>query len=155
MRPTRWYVLVAIALVVGAVAYTVTRTSYDNLPGPTVSALFWLLLLTIADLYLAAMTRARLAGKPGTKPINPLVVARFAALAKASSVVGSVFAGGYAGFLIWVGRLDSPASNHDTKIGAVGVGLALLLVGAALLLEHACRVPQRDDDEDSELSEER
>jgi hypothetical protein len=94
------------------------------------------------------MTRARLSGRAGTKPINPLVVARFVALAKASSLVGAVFAGGYAGFLTWVARLDSPAANTDTKISASGVGLSLLLVGSALFLEHVCRVPKRDDDDD-------
>jgi 4-amino-4-deoxy-L-arabinose transferase-like glycosyltransferase len=146
MRPTRWYVLVLVALAAGAAAFAITRSSYDTMPGPPNTGLLWLAVLTIAEFYIAVMTRARLAGRSGTKPINPLVVARFAALAKASSVVGAVFAGGYGGFLAWVARLDSPAATDDTTTAAIGVGLALLLVSTALFLEQVCRVPKRDDD---------
>jgi uncharacterized membrane protein YbhN (UPF0104 family) len=148
MKPTRWHVLVLLAVVAGAVAYAVTRSSYDELPTPTVYELLWLALLAIAEFYVGVMTRARLNRRPGTRPVEPLVVARFVALAKASSVVGSLALGGYAGFLTWVARLDTPAANRDTKTSAFGVGFALLLVAAAMFLEHACRVPKRDDDDD-------
>jgi uncharacterized membrane protein YbhN (UPF0104 family) len=148
MKPTRLSVLVIIAILTGAVAYLVTRSSYDDLPTPTVYALLWLALLAIAEFYVALVTRARLAGRPGTRPINPLVVARFVALAKASSIVGSLAAGGYAGFLIWVVRLSSPASTTDTRTASFGVGFAILLVMAALFLERVCRVPTRDDEDD-------
>jgi hypothetical protein len=149
MRPTRWPVLVALALVAGAGSYALTRTSYDSIPGPGVTGLFWIGILVIAEFYLAVMTRARLAGRSGTKPINPLVVVRFVALAKASSVVGAVFLGGYAGFLTWVAHLDSPAANHDTKITAIGAALSAAWVGTALFLEYVCRVPKRDDDDEN------
>jgi uncharacterized membrane protein YbhN (UPF0104 family) len=148
MRPTRWPVLAVVAAVTGVVAYAVTRSSYDSLPRPHAVPLFWLLLLAIAEFYIAVMTRARLAGRAGTRPVQPLVVARFVALAKASSLVGALFAGGYAGFLAWVARLDSPAANTDTKISALGVGLSLATIAAALFLENVCRVPKRPDDED-------
>jgi hypothetical protein len=148
LKPTRWSVLVAIALVTGGAAYAVTRSSYDSLPRPSNLVLFWLGLLIIAEFYIAVMTRARLAGRSGTRPIDPLVVARFVALAKASSIVGALATGGYAGFLLWVVRLDSPAANSDTRVSAIGVGLGLLLVGVAMFLEHVCKVPKRDDDDD-------
>jgi hypothetical protein len=148
MRPTRWPWLVLVALVAGAVAYLVTRSWYDNLPTPSLFALLWLGLLAIAECYLAVMTRARLTGRSGTRPVDPLVVARFVALAKASSVVGALAAGGYAGFLGWVARLGSPAANRDTTTSAFGVGFALSLVVAALFLEHVGRVPKRDDDDE-------
>jgi hypothetical protein len=151
MKPTRWPVLVLLAVVAGAVAYAVTRSSYDSLPRPSAAELFGLALLMIAEFYVAVMTRARLSGRAGTRPINPLVVARMAALAKASSIVGSLATGGYAGFLIWVAKLGSPAANTDTTTSAFGVGLALGLVAAALFLEGVCRVPKRDDDDDQPL----
>jgi uncharacterized membrane protein YbhN (UPF0104 family) len=153
MRPTRWYLLALIAFVAGAVGYLVTRSSYDELPTPSIVALLWLALLAIAECYMAVMTRARLAGRSGTRPINPLVVARFVALAKASSFVGSLAAGGYAGFLLWVARLDSPAANRDTTTSALGVALALLLVAAALFLERVCRVHRGDDEDEWPLAE--
>jgi hypothetical protein len=147
MKPTRLPVLLLLAVAVGAITYSVTRSSYDSLPRPHAVALFWLALLLIAEFYIAVMTRARLAGRAGTKPINPLVVARFVALAKASAIVGALAAGGYGGFLGWVARLSSPSANTDTETAAIGVGLALVLVATALFLEHVCRVPQHDDDD--------
>lgn len=140
--------LVAIALVTGGVTYAVTRSSYDSLPRPSDLVLFWLGLLIIAEFYIAVMTRARLAGRSGTRPIDPLVVARFVALAKASAIVGALAAGGYAGFLLWVVRLDSPDANADTRVSAIGVALGVLLVAVALFLEHVCKVPKREDDDD-------
>lgn len=148
MKPTRWPVLVAVAVITGGTAYAVTRSSYDSLPHPSTLALFWLALLIIAEFYIAVMTRARLARRSGTRPIDPLVVARFVALAKASSIVGALATGGYAGFLLWVARLDSPAANTDTRVSAIGVGLGVLLIAVALFLEQVCKVPKRDDDDD-------
>lgn len=147
MRPTRPSILVLAAVVAGAVSYALTRSSYDSNPRPTAAALFGLALLAIAELYVAVMTRARLAGRTGTRPIDPLAVARFVALAKASSIVGALAAGGYAGFLIWVSRLGSPAANTDTTVSAIGVGLSLALTAAALFLEYVCRVPKDGDDD--------
>jgi Protein of unknown function (DUF3180) len=148
MRPTRWPLLVLVALVAGVVGYVVTRSSYADLPTPKVVALLWIALLAIAELYVALMTRARLAGRAGTKAINPLVVARFVALAKASSVVGALAAGAYGGFLVWVAQLSTPSASQDTRTAAFGVGFSLLLVAAALFLEHVCRVPKPHDDDD-------
>jgi uncharacterized membrane protein YbhN (UPF0104 family) len=148
MRPTRWSILVLVALVTGGIAYLVTSSAFDDLPSPTVIGLLWLLVLAIAEFYAAMLTRARLAGRAGTRPINPLVVARFVALAKASSIVGSLAVGAYAGFLIWVARLDTPTGSRDTRTAAFGVSFALALVIAALVLEYVCRVPVSDDDDD-------
>jgi Protein of unknown function (DUF3180) len=150
MRPTRWSVLVIVALAAAGVAYLVTRSAFTDLPTPKVYALLWLALLAIAEFYLAAMTRARLAGRAGTRAINPLVVARFVALAKASSIVGSVAAGGYAGYLVWIARISSPAATTDARTAAFGIGFSIVLVVAALRLEHVCRVPKQDDDDDDD-----
>ncbi len=147
MKPTRWYVLVMVCVVAGGVAYPVTRSSYSTLPSPTLYALLWLVLLAASEAYIAVFTRARLAGRYGTRPIDPLVVARLVALAKASSVVGAAAAGGYAGFLGWVAQISSSAANHDAAVGGAGIGASLALMVAALFLEWVCRVP-KDEDED-------
>lgn len=137
-----------VALLAGGVAYFVTRAWFASLPTPTIYALLWLALLAIVEFYLALSTRARLAGRPGTRPVDPLVVARFVAFAKASSIVGSLAAGAYAGYLIWVVRINSPAGTADTRTAAFGISFAMLLVAAAMWLEYVCRVPKRDDDDD-------
>lgn len=145
MRPTRWYVLVVLGMLAGGIAYPVTRSHYADFPSPHLYSTFWLLILAAAEGYVAVVTRARLAGRPGTRPIDPLVVARLVALAKASSVVGAIAAGGYAGFLGWVAQVNSSAASSDTTVAAVGIATSLALVATALLLEWVCRVPKDDD----------
>lgn len=147
MRPTRWYVLVATAAVAGAAAYLVTRAKYADLPSPTLYAQASLFVLALAEGYTASLTRARLEGRPGTRPIDPLVVARLVALAKASSLAGALAAGGYAGFLGWVAQVTSPTAQRDVATSAVGAAGGLALVAAALFLEWVGRVPEPPDQE--------
>jgi hypothetical protein len=147
MRPTRRRDLATAALFAVVIAYVVTRHSYSDLPSPTVYSLAWLAVLIIAEAYVALVTRSRLAGRHGTRPINPLVAARIAALAKASSLVGALALGLYAGFFGWVIQLESTAATRDTRTAAIGVGLSALLVATAMFLEHVCRVPHDPDDD--------
>jgi hypothetical protein len=147
MRPTRRRDLATAALLAVVIGYVVTRQAYSDLPSPTVYSLLWIAVLTIAELYIALVTRSRLAGRHGTRPINPLIAARIAALAKATSVVGSLALGGYAGFFGWVIQLESTAATRDARTAAIGVGLSALLIAAASFLEHVCRVPDDPDDE--------
>jgi Protein of unknown function (DUF3180) len=147
-RPTHWALLLSLAVVSGVVAYLITKTSYSGLPHPRLIALLWIAFLAIAECYLAVLTRARLAGRSGTKPINPLAVARYVALAKASSLVGAVLVGGYAGYLTWTARQSFPEASTNTRTAAFGVGFSLLLVAAALFLERVCRVPEPPGDDE-------
>jgi len=147
MRPTRITVLVALALGAGAVGYALTAAFYADVQSPPVYAPLWLLMLALAEGYTASMTHGRLAGRPGTKPINAIVVSRLAVLAKATSPVGALAFGGYTGFLVYVARTDSASADRDVRTAALGMACSLLLVIAALLLERVCRVkPPKDDD---------
>jgi hypothetical protein len=145
MRPTRWYVLAGACIAAGAVAYLVTRAYYTDMPSPSLFAQASLFILAIAEAYTATMTKARLEGRQGTRPVDPLVVARLVALAKASSIVGALAAGGYAGFLGWVAQLTSTSAGEDVRTAAVGIASGLALVAAALYLEWIGRVPEDDD----------
>lgn len=136
--------LVSLAIAAGAVAYLFTRNYYADLPSP---ARYWpvtLLIIALAELYTAYTTAARLAGR-GTRPIHPIAVARLAALAKASSPVGALMGGAYAGFLIHVSRIDGPQAGTDTVTAALGTGFGLALVVCALVLERVCRVQTPPD----------
>lgn len=142
MRPTRWWVLAILAVAAAGVGYALTRAFYADVPSPPTLAPFWLLLLAIALAYTAGLTRARLSGRPGTKPINAMVVARLAALAKACSPVGALALGAYAGFLVHVAQVSSAHARTDTRTAVLGLGCSLALVVAALALERVCRVKQ-------------
>jgi 2-amino-4-hydroxy-6-hydroxymethyldihydropteridine diphosphokinase len=146
VRPTRVVVLLAVAVLAGLVGYLLTRSYYADVPSPSAYAPLWLLLLALAEGYTATVTRARLSGRPGTKPVNPIVVARLAALAKATSPVGALAFGAYAGFLAHVAQGSSPQAHTDTRTAALGVGCSLGLAVAALALERVCRVKPPPDE---------
>jgi hypothetical protein len=146
MRPTLWRDLALAVVVAGAIGYVVTRVDYVNLPSPSAYSLLWIPLLAIAELYIALVTRSRLAGRQGTRPINPLMVARLAALAKATALVGALALGAYGGFFGWVVQVSSTVASRDTRTAAIGAGLSVLLIAAASFLEHVCRVPREPDD---------
>lgn len=166
MKPTKPLVLVATIVVVAVIAYVVLRF-WDHLGGtsvPTVplSAPITLAVLAVAVLGVALGLRSRFAayrkararverGLPRepnerpVKPIDPLQAARALVLAKASGLVGSVFAGVYGGYgLFLLGRLDIGIYRSE----ALRCGFAFLagaaLVAAAIYLEHILKVPPEE-----------
>ncbi len=149
MKPTRWPILVLVAVVAGGAGYLIDRSFYDGSPelvAPYTPVT--LLLLAIAEAFLARSTRARLAGRPRTRPIHPITVARTAALAKASSPVGALAVGWYGALLAYVAsRLDAPRPAHDARVAVAGIVTGALLVAAALVLERVCRIPKPREDE--------
>jgi hypothetical protein len=80
--------------------------------------------------------------------VDPLAVARYVVLAKASSPAGAIFTGLYGGVLAWLlVRLDLTHARADVPPTATGLVAALALVGAALWLERSCRVPKPPEED--------
>ena len=147
MKPTRLSALVVAAVAAGVPAYLLLRLRYEDLAAFPRLAPAGLLLLGLAEGYQAVSVRNRLRGKG--RRIPPMVVARLAAFAKASSLTGALFAGVYAALLgLTVPALDKPAFRGDAVTGALGVAAAVVLVVVALALERACRVPRPPDKPD-------
>jgi hypothetical protein len=127
------------------VTYVFVRARYGSLPPLPRTIAPTVFLLAVAELFLAPSVKARLEGRPRTKPILPIAVARTAAFAKASSAVGALVAGCLLGVEAYVlSRRGVPAARTDAVRAAVGLGSALLLVVAALRLENVCRVRDRE-----------
>jgi lysylphosphatidylglycerol synthetase-like protein (DUF2156 family) len=150
LRPTNPATLVLAGVLTFAVSWYFVRQYFGAIPNVT-----WLAGLTMAGLAVveaiaARTTRARVEQRPRAGRLNPLLVARFVVLAKASSLAGAIFAGAYGGVAVWAlserDRLTAAAQNLPPAVAGV-VG-ALALVAAALLLERACRVPPPPEDED-------
>jgi Protein of unknown function (DUF3180) len=146
VKPTRPWVLAVLVLLAGGVAYVLTAQFYSDVPSPPRYAPLSILLVALAEAYTAALTRARMSGRPGTRPIDPIFIAKLAALAKASSPVGALALGAYTGFLIDVAQTTSTVADADTRTAALGMGCSLGLVIAALVLERACRARRPPDD---------
>ncbi|HEU5428937.1 MAG TPA: DUF3180 domain-containing protein [Actinocrinis sp.] len=173
MKPTKPLVLVAATVVVAVIAYVVLRF-WDHLgdtsvPAVPLSAPITLAVLAVAVLGVALGLRSRFAayrksraridrGLPRdpnerpVKPIDPLQAARALVLAKASGLVGSVFAGIYGGYgLFLLGRLDIGVYRSE----ALRCGFAFLagaaLVAAAIYLEHILKVPPEEPGSDGKV----
>jgi hypothetical protein len=150
MTPTRPGSLSLVALVACVAAWALAKRFYGDLPTFTWFPALTLALLAIFELIVARSTKARIERREGAAPLEPLAVARFAALAKASSLGGSLFAGVYAGLLLFLlsERDHLAAAANDVPECTGGVIAAGLLVAAALWLERCCRIPDRPEDEE-------
>jgi lysylphosphatidylglycerol synthetase-like protein (DUF2156 family) len=149
MGPTRAAPLVLAALLAAAVAWLLVTTSYNAIPPLPWSPTAVLSGLGVLEGYMALNTRARIERRPGREPVDPIAVARFAVLAKASSLVGSIFGGFFAGLVSWLVFQSTDAAHRDLGPAIGGLVGAIILVIAALLLERACRVPKRDDEDEN------
>ncbi|SDJ92156.1 DUF3180 domain-containing protein [Nonomuraea jiangxiensis] len=147
MRPTHPGHLVGIVIVVALIAWAAIRPFYSELPLMPWTAIPTILLLALGEGYSAWATRARIARKPGTKPVEPLAVARLAALAKASAYAGAFFGGMFAGFALYTVQLfDRQTPRGEFFIAAGSFVSCVVLVCAALFLEHSCRIPKGPDE---------
>lgn len=147
--PTPIRDLALAAVLTGALSYLLVGAYYGDLPALPWTSSAALVCLAVAEGVVARGTRMRIARRPGTRPVQPLVVARLVALAKASSVVGSVLAGGWMGAFAYtfLARDRLVAAARDAVVSGLGVLAALLLVAAALWLEQSCRTPRSPDDD--------
>ncbi len=150
LRPTNPATLLVAGLAAAAASALLFSHYYGDIPSiPWIPALS-VFALAICEAVLARSTKARIDRRPGTAPVQALAVARYVVFAKASSLAGAIFAGFYAGLLVWLlaQRTRLSAAGDDIAPAAGGLVAALALVAAALLLERACRVPRRPDEED-------
>jgi len=145
VKPTRPLPLAGITVIVALLSLMVVRLTYSDLPLLTWTAIPVVLLMAFGEAYSGWMTRLRLARKGDTKPVEPLVVARLAALAKATAYTGAVFGGLYAGVALHTMTLLEQETPRREFFIATGSFLSFVaLIGAALFLEHSCRVPKTD-----------
>jgi hypothetical protein len=152
LRPTNPATLVVAALVAGALAWFAFGRYWRDIPDLNAATGLALAGLAVVELFTARSTWARIQRRPRSGPLNPLLVARFVVLAKASSLGAAIFAGAYGGVAVWAisERNELRVASGNVVPAVVGVIGALVLVVAALLLERACRVPLRPPDEDEE-----
>lgn len=162
LRPTEPATLVVAGLAAAATGWLLISNLYQDMP-----PLGWPPVIVIAGLaaleaVIAQQLWSRIHKRDGTAPaqaaragagrVEPLLVARFAVLAKASSLGGALFAGFFAGLLPWLiiesGRLAAASTDLPPAIG--GLIASGLLLAAALWLERACRVPTRDEEDREE-----
>lgn len=147
MRQTRVASLVAVAIAVGVVLWIVVTAAYAALPALPWTAPITLVVVAVVELVLARGVRARIDRRPGAPMLSPLVIARYVVLAKASAYAAAVVAGAFGGMLAYLAaNLNGPSQRGDAWVAGGSTLAACGLAAAALLLEHACRVPPSDDE---------
>lgn len=151
VRPTRPATLFVAALAAAAVAWLLISRFYYSLPPnwPWLPALT-LAALAVGEAVAAYGTKARIERKPGREPVEPLIVARLLALAKASSLAGAIFAGFYLGMSTWllIERQRNDSAAQDLPAVLATFAASVVLVAAALWLERSCRIPKQPDESD-------
>lgn len=143
MNPTRTRDLAIAGAIAAVLSYVLMRVFYlssitSALPRTPVISVA---IVALVEAELGRGVRARLAGRPHTRPIMPIAVARFAALAKASSLAAALVIGAWAGVLLYTApRTGSPpVAGADTITAVLGIASGAALLAAALWLERGCR----------------
>jgi len=149
MTPTSPRLLVALAVLAGAAGWGLARV-WEALTGRYLPVAWSVAgamgLLAAALLIWALLARPRLRHDPGTRPLEPFVAARTAALAMASSRTGAVVGGVYAGIgLSFLGLWSQEAGRSRVLTSAATVVAALAVVVVALWLERMLRLPEEPD----------
>lgn len=148
LKPTAPATLFVVALAAGAVMLLWSARSYPPIPNWYTPVA--LLALAVVLAFSAYNIKARVERKPGSGLVDALSVARFAALAKASSIGGALLSGAYAGVLVYVvaHRSILEQAADDVPLAIFSFVSCLLLVAAGLWLERSCRIPEDDDKSD-------
>ncbi|MFD8557422.1 DUF3180 domain-containing protein [Streptosporangium canum] len=149
MKPTRSGVLVGLLVVFAIITWALLKPFYSSLPTVPWTAIPTVLLLAVGEIYSGWMTKARIERRGDTKPVEPLAVARLAALAKASAYGGAIFGGVFAGFTLYTAELlEQGVPRRDFLITGGSFVVCVVLVCAALYLEYCCKVPKDSSEED-------
>jgi len=151
VKPTKIRMLLAVAVVAGLLSWSLARAwaaRSGTVPQVPWSAAVVIGVFAAAVLAAAAFLRPRLRRRPGHRPLHPLVAARFAVLALASSRAGAALIGLYGGFAVSVlDDLDTDYRRRLAVVAGVCVAAGVLLTVAGLVLERVCRLPP-DEPED-------
>jgi hypothetical protein len=150
MHFTRARDLVLTGLVTTALVYLLVRVLYGQMPQLPTFAGVTLFVLAIVEAWLGWWLRSRI--RDPHKEFQPLTAARAVALAKASSVLGTIMFGAWLGVLGYVlpRRTEITAAAADFRSAVVGVICAAVLIAAALWLEWCCRTPRDQDNQPPE-----
>lgn len=149
MHFTRQRDLVVAGLVGAVAGYLLFELAFGDLPSLPLTAGAVLGILALFELVAAFRVRDRVRGGRVTEPV---LVARFVVLAKASSMLGALMFG------LWLGAIgylaprsgQNVAANEDLPGAIVGALCAAALIGAGLWLEYCCRTPDRPGGEGDE-----
>lgn len=156
MRPTKIWSLIVAIFVSGAITFVIVRALIANgsaVPVAPKNLLFSIPSIAVIELLAAIPVfryRRELAKYLSTgkrpKRIDPFYAVRVLALAKATAISGSLFAGFALSLVILQATL--PVIPQSISINALALLESVILIIVALIIERACKLP--DDAEETE-----
>ncbi len=147
MSRTRPGLLVVVAVLGAGIGFLIDQLlTSSGLPTFTPVATLPILLFVLGAAVVLFALPVRRAVQGGAR-VDPFRALRVAMLAKASSILGAVFAGLGTGLFMFVESrpVSPPLGSLGTVIATAVCGL--LLVAAGLVAEHLCTIRKDDDDE--------
>lgn len=152
LTSTKASTLATIAVVAGLLSWALVRSFYGSIPALDWYVPLWSAILAAAELVFGRQLKRRIDRAPGTAPPDLLVAARALAFAKASSMVGSLLVGAWAGVIVYTGGQWGylQSAKADSVVAAFGLLCSAALVAGGLFLEYSCRTPPQEDDGDDQ-----
>ena len=155
MKELRIRVLAGVFVVAGVLSWAGARlwNSLGTLPSVPVAAPIVLALIATVLAATALSLRNRLKAqrdrRPDAKGVDPLQAARAVVFGQASALVAALVAGLYGGtFVVLLGSLDIPARRDQAIYAGFSVVAGIAVIAAAKFLEHVCKLPDDEDDDD-------
>lgn len=146
--PTRFRVLLLIFVVGALLGYAFANvTQRVDTTAPRVEWTSVLALVAIAAIVLVMAWSTYRTVHRERRRIDPHRAVSFLLLAKASSLVGALIAGGYLGFALeFVDRMEADLPRERVIRSLFAAVTAVVIVVSGLLLERACRIPKDPDE---------
>ncbi|MFF1920126.1 DUF3180 domain-containing protein [Streptomyces sp. NPDC058221] len=153
MKQLRLGVLAGLFAAAGVLSWGGARLwdSLGTLPGVPLAAPIVLAVIAAALLATALSIRARLRAqrerRPGAKGVEPMMAARAVVFGQASALVVALVSGVYGGTGVFLlGSLDIPPRRDQAIYAGFAVLAGIAVIAAALFLEHVCKLPGDEDD---------
>lgn len=150
MSPARVWTVVVVAVLATATGWVLleawTGSGHEPLPLPW-TAVAGTAALAVVVVSAGLPVRRWVRGS-AERPLDPLVAARTAVLAKAAAYGGALLAGWYAAQ--WLSILPHLGGARRTRftLAVLAMLAAVAVAAAGLLVQRWCRVPPSDDDQD-------
>ncbi|MFE1250403.1 DUF3180 domain-containing protein [Streptomyces sp. NPDC058766] len=156
MKELRIRLLAGVFVVAGVLSWAGARlwNSIGTLPSVPLAAPIVLAVIAVVLLATALSLRARLKAQrerqPDAKGVDPMMAARAVVFGHASALVAALVSGMYGGTGVFLlESLEIPARRDQAIYAGFAVAAGIGVIAAALFLEHVCKLPEDDENDDA------
>lgn len=111
------------------------------------SALFSMAAVSVITLILGIRVKLFTAGRTRHR-VEPIAAARILVLAQAGAYAGAVIAGWHLSLMAALLGASGPSPTATRAVVLAGAGVLMVVIG--FIVQHLCKLPPQDDDEDAD-----